>query len=268
MQVKVYLVDSTPDNVPSNMFLSEEIEEYKERHFFELIKIKENMGAAYNFNIGLEKSMLDGCELITLFTDDVIMEENYFKPADIINFFNAKCSYDKDILSLYNNEKHYTTVKTSGSVVDSGITASSNLFKKIMFRTEFLMDQQDVYFCYQVRKNGGTIYIYPYPAILVLPVGRESNGKVHYLSIWRIYLLSRNTLTIFLETHKIEFLFSWLKYTGGYAIRFLLYGENPILEFRSVLYSIEDAIQGNLGITEHLTLLSNGRFSNEFKSQK
>ena len=266
MQVKVYLVDSTQNNEPSNMFLTEEIEKYKESHFFELIKVKENMGAAYNFNIGLEKCMRDGFKLITLLTDDVIIEANYFKPTDIINFFHAKCLYDKDILSLYNNEKYSTTVKTSGSVVDSGVTASSDFFNKIMFRTEFVMDQTDVYFCYQVRKNGGTIYIYPYRAISALSVGRESNGRVHYIPSWRIYTLSRNTLTLFLETHKIEFLFSWLKYTSGYTIRFLLYGTNPTSAIRSVLYSIEDAIHGNLGITEHLVLLSNGRFRTECKN--
>ena len=265
-KVKVYLVDSTPEDNSNNIPLQAKIEQYKGGRFFELIKIKENLGEGYNYNKGLEKCISDGFKLITLFSDDVIIEENYFKPVNIINFFNTKCLYDKDILSLYNSGRDSTIVKTTGSVVDSGITASSDLFKKIMFRTEFLMDQQDVYFCYQVRQYGGTIYIYPYPAISVLPVGRESNGQVHYLSIWRIYLLSRNTLTLFLETHKSEFLFSWLKYTGGYTIRFLLYGTNPTSAVRSVLYSIEDAIHGNLGITEHLAFLSNGRFRTEFKN--
>ena len=266
MHVRVYLVDSTPDSELNNMFPLVEIEKYRQSPFFELIKLKENMGVAYNYNKGLEKCIADGFELITLFSDDVILEENYFKPIDIINFFNNKCLYDKDILSLYNKEKHSTLVKTSNSVVDSGITASSALFKKIMLRTEFLMDQQDVYFCYQVRKFGGTIYVYPYSAISALPIGRESSGKVHYLPIWRIYLLSRNTLTLFLETHKIEFLFN-LVMSSVFIYKFLLYGKNPILGIRSVFYGLEDAIHGQLGITEHLTFLSNGRFRSESKNQ-
>ena len=267
MQIKVYLVDSTPDNDPGNLFSRLEIGKYRENSFFELIKLKENMGEGYNYNKGLEKCIVDGFKLITLFSDDVIIEENYFNPFDIINFFNIKCLDDKDILSLYNTGKQSTIIQTTNFVVDSGITASSDLFKKIMFRSEFLMDQQDTYFCYQVRKYGGTIYLYPYPAIFALPIGRESSGGVHYLPIWRIYLLSRNTLTLFLETYKIEFLFNILM-NSVFIYKFLLHGKNRILGIRSVLYGIYDAIQGHLGITAHLIFLSNGRFSNEFKKRQ
>ncbi len=121
------------------------------------------------------------------------------------------------------------------------------------------MDQQDTYFCYEVRRNGGTIYTYQKPVISVLPIGRKAIGNLHYLPIWRLYLFSRNTLTLFLQEHKITFLFSFIMFTGLYSITSILSG-NPNLAIRATLYGIEDAIKGKLGITDHLTQLSDERF--------
>ncbi len=107
-----------------------EMKKYEQNPFFELIKLKKNLGVAYNYNQTLKKCIEDSFDLITLFSDDVIIEENNFEPEDIIKFFNNKCLPDKDILSLLYNPKS----RTVNMVVDTGITASSIPFKKMTFR--------------------------------------------------------------------------------------------------------------------------------------
>ena len=185
-------------------------ESYKNQNLF-LLHINTNLGEGHNYNVGIEKCLNDGCDLITLFPDDVTINENKFRPDKIIKFFYENCNIKTDLLSwLYNKKSlklYNKNLLNKYGVVDTGMTFSKDLVKKLRFREDFLMDQQDLYFCNQVIKNGGRILIYPELTISVLPIGREITTGIPHLPLWRLYLHGRNSITIVWKRKNIYLIF-------------------------------------------------------------
>ena len=146
---------------------------------------------------------------------------------------------------------------------DSGLTFSAQLFKKVSFREEFILDQIDFDFSRQIRLNGGKFVVYPEVVIDVLPIGREVQKGERVLPFWRLYLLTRNSITMSLESDaKLKDLrneaFSQILYWGLSGFRS---GQSIFLVFKAVFFGCVDGFTKHLGVTAFLQNLSGNRFS-------
>lgn len=220
-----------------------------------------NSGIGYTYNFGIKKAIAENCDLITLFTDDVRVLNNGLPLENIRKFFEANCKPSKDALVLPQNPAEILMKKERAA--DSGLTLSAQLFKKIRFREEFILDQIDFDFSRQIRWNGGKFFVYPEVAIDVLPIGREVQKGEHVLPFWRLYLLTRNSITMSLESDaKLKDLrdetFSQILQWGLSGFRS---GQSVFLVVKAVFFGCIDGFTKHLGVTAFLQNLSDNRFS-------
>ena len=219
-----------------------------------VIVIKEfNYGIGHNFNTGIQLALSNGFDLFTLLTDDAFILPDFSKNY-IVDYFTKNCN-ENDVLHINFVSGTLTTKKID---VDTGMTVSSYIARRIKFREDFVMDQQDIYFCYEVSNIGGTIRSIDRKMLDVLPVGRMMSGKMHYLPSFRVYLLTRNTLRIFIESKKIHFLLNFIKFSSGYLLKGIIDHEKRMLF--AYFSGIIDAMRGNLEISANLQKLSGNKF--------
>lgn len=221
-----------------------------------------NYGIGYTYNFGIKNAIADGCDFIILFTDDIDIK-NQLPIQNIRNFFYKKCNPKTDALTLPRIPQQL--ILQMERAADSGLTFSKELFKKINFREEFLLDQTDFEFSKQIYRKGGHITVYPKIVIGILPIGRETQKGEHALPPWRLYLLVRNSITMSLESDNkfgnlkndtLSQIREWA--TTGYGS-----GQNPILLFKAILLGTIDALTKNLGVTIFLQNLSGNRFKKQ-----
>ena len=220
-----------------------------------------NAGIGYTYNFGLKKATTDNCDLITLFTDDVRVLNNGLPLERIRKFFDASCNPAKDALVLPQNAAELFVKKERAA--DSGLTFSPEIFKNVKFREEFVLDQIDFDFSMQITRNGGKFVVYPEVVIDVLPIGREIQKGEHALPFWRLYLLTRNSITMSLESDaKLKELrddtFSQILIWSLAGFRA---GQNVFLVFIAVFFGVTDGLTKHLGVTAFLQNLSGNRFS-------
>ena len=192
--IHIYIIDSSPEDALTK--INNQIKALNgEIKFFKV----PNYGIGHNFNFGISKAIQENCDLITIFTDDVkILPDADFKAEEITDFFRKHCNAAKDVLVLPQNRSQLQAeIK---STVDSGMTFSKMLFRKVRFNEALVLDQIDFDFSRQVVANGGKFVVYPKILIDVLPVGRETRNQEHILPTWRLYLLTRNAIFIGLES--------------------------------------------------------------------
>jgi hypothetical protein len=260
LNLHAYVVD-TSDNATSQK-IQEHIQRAKKKN--QTLNIKyykiSNGGIGYTYNFGIKKAINDNCNPITLFTDDVRVI-NSLPTENICRFFEANCDPSKDALVLPQNPEEIDIKKTRAA--DSGLTFSAQLFKKVRFREEFILDQIDFDFSRQIRQNGGKFVVYPQVVIDVLPIGREVQKGEHVLPFWRLYLLTRNSITMSLESEaKLEELkdetLSQILHWGLSGFRS---GQSVFLVFKAVFFGCIDGFTKHLGVTAFLQNLSGNRFS-------
>jgi hypothetical protein len=220
-----------------------------------------NAGIGYTYNFGLKKATTDNCDLITLFTDDVRVLNNGLPLERIREFFDASCNPVKDALVLPQNIAELLVKKEKAA--DSGLTFSPDLFKNVKFREEFVLDQIDFDFSMQIRRSGGKFVIYPEVVIDVLPIGREIQKGEHALPFWRLYLLTRNSITMSLESDaKLkELRIDALSQILFWSLAGFRSGQNAFLVFIAVFLGVIDGFTKRLGVTTFLQNLSGNRFS-------
>lgn len=225
-----------------------------ESKYIRIIKAN-NYGIGSNFNMGMKLAIDSGFDLMTLFTDDVSILPD-FSEYNIIDYYSRFCSKD-DILSLiFVND----SLRTTKFILDSGMTFSSNVAKTIQFRTDLIIDQQDVYFCYQLNNNiGGKIKSFNKIMLNVLPVGRSLRGNMNFIPSFRIYLITRNSLKLFLETKNYSFFKSFIYFAVGYLMKAIIGKEKN--SFYAFFAGIVDSLRGEMGVTVNLQKLSDHRFS-------
>lgn len=219
-----------------------------------VIVIKEfNYGIGHNFNTGIQLSVSRGFDLFTLLADDAFILHDFSKNY-IVDNFTKYCS-ENDILQINFASDNQTTIKFAP---DTGMTFSSYIAQKIKLREDFVMDQQDIYFCYEVSKIGGTIKSIDRKMLDVLPVGRMMSGRMHYMPSLRVYLLTRNALGIFMESKEPHFLLNFIKLSSFYLLKGVIGHEKRM--FYANFSAILDAMRGNLGINAGLQKLSGNKF--------
>lgn len=219
-----------------------------------VIVIKEfNYGIWHNFNTGIHLTLSNGFDLFTLLKDDAFILPDFSKNY-VVDYFNKNCK-ENDVLHINFVSGTLTTEKID---VDTGMTVSSYIARRNKFREDFVIDQLDIYFCYDVSKIGGIIKSIDRKMLDVRSVGRMMTGKMHYLPSFRVYLLTRNTLRIFIESKKIHFLLNFIKFSGGYLLKGIIGHEKRM--FYACFSGVIDAMRGNFEISANLQKLSGNKF--------
>lgn len=266
--IQVYVIDSSLEATSTEIqnYISKSINDnlnhdFSKGHPRTLIKYFQvpNYGIGYTFNFGIKQAIKDGCDLMTIFTDDVKLLKNGFPQEKIYSFFYNDCNPQKDVLIL--PQKGAPLQKEIKRTADSGMTFAKELFQKIRFREEFIVDQTDFYFCDQVIMNGGKFIVYPEILIDVLPIGREIQNQERILPPWRLYLLARNAIALSLEGKaKLSALkadaFPQIHHWGVAGIKS---GQGADV-FYAVFLGVIDGFSKKLGVTDTLQKLSGNRF--------
>jgi len=262
--LNIYVVDSSINSIDMkvrNELLSNNQKNISYAERIHIIRV-DNYGAAYSMNMGVREAIKNGAKVITIMDDDTILRD--FDPISILSFFSKNVRRDKDLLILTDESTcvaYKNLNREPKAWVETGMTFHSELFERIQFREDFIMDQIDVEFSFKIRKNGGKLILYPGNVLTNLPIGREIGQNIKHLPNFRIYTLTRNTVLLAMEFKSVESIIS-----GSYGIIFwamlsVRSGENIITVLSCIFYGFIDAITNNTGITLHLQKLSNNRFS-------
>ena len=206
---------------------------------------------------GLGNALNSGIKIAKEFFFDflLIMEDDSF--FDVMNINNIISEFVKiyssnDVLYLSDNSikihDKFINIKTYiGS--NTGIIISFKLTKEIEFRSDLFMDQIDIDFQYNIKKFGGNIIITRDKIIGRLPIGRENKNNINTISIFRFYLLTRNTIRLFLEK---KITIKSLIYIPAYLVKGLISGQSFHYLLIALFNGIIDGIKNNLGITKTL----------------
>jgi GT2 family glycosyltransferase len=253
----IYIIDSSREGgIYNSNALFRQYLQSKQNGRIKYINI-ENKGAPYALNLGLEEVLRAKYQFITILTDDTIFINDFLPLQSIEGFFYKNCNPYKDILLL-------TDLKTAGKKyirrsTEAGMTFHREALKNVKFREDLVMDQFDVYFCDDIYRHGGKIVVYPEAIFKTLPVGRESNKGHNMLPSWRLYLLTRNTVALFLL--KQNKLFQDVFKNFIFYVKPIIYGKNKLAYIRVFITGLIDGFRLNLGITKNLQRLSNNRFA-------
>jgi hypothetical protein len=256
-EVNVYIVDSSPQCI--QLELEEKINRNVSEHSKDRVTIikTKNLGAGYSLNLGIKKCIEEGMKLITIMDDDTILVKGNFNPTAISSFFFTKMNPMKDVLILAQGIQ--SEIKFW---VETGLTFTEDVFNAVQFREDFIMDQIDSLFCLKVRERGGHLIIFPLPVLQNIPIGREVNGNVASLPTYRIYTLTRNSLTMAFESkEKLSLLVFAITQISYWCLRSIQGKKDFLLLTKALYWGVLDFLRGNYGITDKLNYLSSNRFN-------
>lgn len=206
---------------------------------------RRDLGIGEALNFGISKALYFGEDnYVLVVEDDATFNENInlLKILDhFLNFYS-----ENDVLFL-NDHENMSMKKVEFIEIKKylGITmffSPIKIFKKIKFREEFFMDQLDIDFQYDVRRNGGRIIL---PAEIIvnrLPIGREVKGKKHIIPLFRIYTITKNTLTLIFE-RKVSFIS--MRYPFYYSFMHIIYKSDLKKVFKALIWGMIDGIFDN-----------------------
>jgi len=262
--LNIYVVDSSINSIDMkvrNELLSNNQKNISCAERIHIISV-DNYGVPYSLNMGVREAIKNGAKVITIMDDDTILRD--FDPISILSFFSKNVRRDKDLLIL-TDESTYVAYKNLNrepkAWVETGMTFHSELFERIQFREDFIMDQTDIEFCFKIRKNGGKLILYPGNVLTNLPVGREIDRNIHHLPTFRIYTLTRSTVLLAMEFKSMKYMILGFYWIILFALASVISGEKIRTVLNCIFHGFIDAINNNTGITLYLQKISNNRFS-------
>lgn len=257
----ISLIDS------SNYKISEDIQLFvkkltnfsgKQNIFYQKV---ENYGIGHKYNLGFDNCLRCECDVITILTDDVIVNENKFKPEEINDYFYHKLDINKDMLSLCSfNYKDNRSSQELEMAPDFGMTLSRKLIKKVRFKESLILEYTDIEFSRQIRQNGGKIILYPEKTVTSIPEGSRTSENIPHRPVWRIYLLVRNSLVLSREYKDFTFSLKNMIYITEEIIKSCKHGEKSLDIFKAAFLGVLDGFKGKLGNTDNLRNLSGNLF--------
>lgn len=250
----IIIADSSPtDYYLENDAMLREIQEFQNiKH----LQIK-NLGAPHALNHAIEYAKTNyNPDLIMILTDDAIVYSN-IPYNSIYQYFNKYCNPDKDILLITDEKK--VPRKIIKRTTENGMLFSPLLFNNIKFSENLIMDQFDLIFCDEVYLTCGKIIVFPDSIIWQDPIGREERNGNSYLPSWRIYLLIRNTISLWLRG-KESFFYDVLVQNLHQLLRVFLYSNKRLQYIKAVFLGVLDGLTHQLGVTKELQELSGKRF--------
>lgn len=264
---RIFLVDSSSYEVSKSiqLFVENLNARFKiQKIFYEKVV---NRGVGHKYNMGFKLCLKNQCKVMTIFTDDAIIDESTFNPEKIINFFYSNLDINKDVLALTSwNRGDYGTRSEIKEGPDFGMTLSNYLVRVLTFNENLILDYNDFDFCYQIKRNGGKIKLYPQETVTSLPSGSKTSKNIPHLPVWRIYLVVRNYLDLSCEYRDVNFFIRNTYHAIGYMISSCFYGEKLFNVFKAAFLGILDSTSGKLGITDNLQRLTNDLFCKKEES--
>jgi len=253
----IIVVDSSPS--PSFLQIDHILSAIQGFQEIKHLKV-ENLGEPSSLNHAIEYAKLNiEPDLIMILTDDAIVYKEI--PYKIIlEYFIRNCNLEKDILSITDSKLVHK--KIVNRVTENGMVFSPKLFDKLKFREDLVMDQFDLIFCDSINSSGGKIIVFPDSIIWQGPIGREEKNGHNYLPHWRVYLLIRNTIALYLEG-KENFLRDVLIQDFSWAYKCFFYSHQKLKCIKAIFLGIYDGLTHRLGVTENLQELSGNRFGKD-----
>lgn len=254
--IKFIFSDSSPENIYQNNDLY--LKSIFKTDFFEHLKL-DNKGVPYKLNKTIDYSSKYNPDLIMILNDDAILKSSipYNK---VFEYFNKNCRPETDVLLITDNITIIQKRQISRSI-ENGMIFSPKLFNKIKFREDLIIDQFDILFCDTIYQLGGKIIVFPYILLGVEPIGREKNNGHTFLPPWRMYLLIRNTLSLWREK-KFKLINDVLISDFYHSVKAILYSDrsNKLIYCKAIFCGIVDGLKHELGVSKNLNELSNDRF--------
>lgn len=243
--IRILMVDSSDSDKYNSMK-----EHFKNKENVIIYHEHRDAGLGNALNTGIRMSQEIGFKHLLIMEDDSYFQDNV-NLISIINEFSY--SHGNDSI-LYLSETNVDSADDFPLVnyylgTNTGVLVSSSLADKISFRSDLFMDQIDIDFQYNVRSKGYKIYMTKKGIIARLPVGREKGRGINTISIFRFYLLTRNTIRLFMENRISPV---GLVYIPGYFFKGIVAGQYVKLLLKALLHGLLDGINNNLGITETL----------------
>ena len=177
---KIYCIDNSERE---NSFI-------KEIKNIEYIALHKNTGIAYALNIGCEKAINDGMDVIVTFDQDTVCEKNTIHAllttlkrinTPVIVAPNIKYIYRSKGTGerIFSDEKMFPVGNEYVNwVITSGSMFRSSTFDLIgKFDTRLFISQVDQDFCYRLKQNGGKVYRVGYAYIYQEP-GNTKKKKI------------------------------------------------------------------------------------------
>ena len=162
----------------------------KEIKNIEYIALHKNTGIAYALNIGCEKAINDGMDVIVTFDQDTVCEKNTIHAllttlkrinTPVIVAPNIKYIYRSKGTGerIFSDEKMFPVGNEYVNwVITSGSMFRSSTFDLIgKFDTRLFISQVDQDFCYRLKQNGGKVYRVGYAYIYQEP-GNTKKKKI------------------------------------------------------------------------------------------
>lgn len=254
----IFLIDSSRSKTSKNIQSS--VEQLNKASVNQIIfykKIK-NQGVGDKYNFGFQLCLESQCNIITILTDDAIINEETFNPNKIADFFTRNLDPRKDILALNSwDSRDYGRLVEIKVGPDFGMTLSNSLIKNIKFKEDLILDYTDIDFCSRIKRNGGKIKLYPEETVTSIPSGSKTNENSPHLPSWRIYLVIRNYLTLSYEYRDLFFFIYNTYRATKYMIISLIRREKFLSITKAAIFGLLDAKSRKLGITNNLQRLSN-----------
>lgn len=222
-----------------------------------------NKGIPQKWNLGIERAIYEGADILSLLTDDSSPNSSY-NTSEIIEYFTNNCKVT-DLMSLPSNLSSLISDHKRIFISDIGMTFHRKLYEKLRFDEELVHSFTDYKFSFTVvTKLGGNIVIYPKRVIDVSEPITESN-EVVYLPEWTLYLVFRNSIYWAFSEKQIKYkllilgLFYFLSFPKWLYRSFR--ARRSIKQVtRAIIVGTLDGLLGNTGITTNLHVISDGRF--------
>lgn len=243
--IRILMIDSSDSDKYNSMK-----EHFKNKENVTVYHENRHIGLSNALNTGINMCQEMGFKYLLIMEDDSYFQDN----VNLINIVNNfSYSHNNDPV-LYLSETDTNSADDFFPVnyylgTNTGVVISFNLAHEISFRSDFFMDQVDIDFQYNVRSHGHKIYLTKNGIIARLPIGREERRGINTISIFRFYLLTRNTLRLFIENKISPVAFV---YIPGYFFKGVVAGQNVKLLLKALFHGLYDGITNNLGITKTL----------------
>lgn len=231
----VIIIDSSNGNILENKIIPND-----SKIIFKHVCRK---GLASSLNVGISIAKNTGCDFVLILEDDTILTIN----LEIVFKHVNSCSKIRvqDIMSFSNNSFRtrnkdicpFFRVKTN---ITNGLMVPLSIFDSVKFREEFFMDQIDIDFLAEANKRCGShIYQYSVASLWKLPIGRSFKSGFHTISLYRYFLLLRNSFVLMKEGKTS--MFNFIIYGAGYGFKSIFeFGFIPTLT--CFLTAMKDAV--------------------------
>ena len=242
---KIYCVDNS--DVTNEKYVNDDRIDY--------IPLRKNTGIATALNIGCQKSIEDGNDIIITFDQDTFCADNTVEKlairtilydGDVIVAPRIKYIFRKNEQRIFSDEVVLTDLDENPQwVITSGSTFKSSTFIKTHgFDEKLFISQVDQDFCFRIKTNGGEIvrlsdaYIWQEPGKTETISFLGKTLHIPNLTASRYYYIFRNEFYL-REKWGREYKHYWVK-LYKYTISILFFENSKLEKIRACIKGVKD----------------------------